>query len=209
VPETGDRDGHHVGGRRAVVGDRRPGLRVVPDGPDERAARAAHIHSGRLSTTGVDGRQAHVVPAHGQPVGRRQRPFVHVQRESVHCQRVDAVQTGGDAVLMSTAAPHFAAHARTQAHARSTLTYTRASKQAQKNSNNIIVITIIVTQDALALMPLTTAPDSCRIIHYYIRASKSVEPLTDSPTKVIIVMSYNYLNILPANGMFRLTNLVL
>lgn len=159
VPETGDRHGHHVGGRRAVVGDRRPGLRVVPDGPDERAARGAHIHSGRLSATGVDGRQAHVVPAHGQPVGRRQRPFVHVQRESVHCQRVDAVQTGGDAVLMSTAAaPHLTAHARTQAHARTTLTYTRASKQAQKNSNNIIIITTIIVALRLARV---VATDHC------------------------------------------------
>jgi len=115
VPETRDRHGHHVGGRRAVVGDRRAGLRVVPDGPDERAARGAHIHSGRLSATGVDGRQAHVVSALGQPIGRRQRPFVHVQRDAVHCQRVDAVQTGGDAVLMSIAAPHrtLTAHART------------------------------------------------------------------------------------------------
>lgn len=31
VSETGDRYGHHVGGRRAVVGNRRAGLRVVPD----------------------------------------------------------------------------------------------------------------------------------------------------------------------------------
>jgi len=130
VPETGDRHGHHVGGRRAVVGDRRAGLRVVPDGPDERAARGAHIHSGRLSATGVDGRQAHVVPAHGQPVGRRQRPFVHVQRESVHRQRVDAVQTGGDAVLRC-GPPHRtspAAHARTQS-TRTHRTDAHASKQ--------------------------------------------------------------------------------
>lgn len=121
VSEIGDRHGHHVGGGRAVVGDRRAGLRVVPDGSDERAARGAHIHSGRLSATGVDGRQAHVVPAHGQPVGRRQRPFVHVQRDAVHRQRVDAVQTGGDAVLMS----HLTAHARTQnirTHARTAST---------------------------------------------------------------------------------------
>lgn len=136
VSETGDRHGHYVGGRRAVVGNRRAGLRVVPDGPDERSARGAHIHSGRLSATGVDGRQAHVVPAHGQPVGRRQRPFVHVQRDAVHCQRVDAVQTGGDAVLMSTVAPHFIAHARTQS-TRTHRKHVHASKQtAQKNSNS-------------------------------------------------------------------------
>lgn len=125
MPETRDRHGHHVGGGRAVVGDRRTGLRVVPDGPDERPARGAHIHSGRLSATGVDGRQADVVPAHRQPVGRRQRPVVHVQRDAVHRQRVDAVQAGGDAVLMMSAAAH-----RTRTHSRTahaSTTYTRAS----------------------------------------------------------------------------------
>lgn len=99
VPEAGDRDGHHVGGGRAVVDDRRPGLRVVPDGPDERAAGRADIHRGRVPAAGVDGRQAHVVSAVGQPVGRRQRQVVHVQRDAVHRQRVHAVQTGRDAVL--------------------------------------------------------------------------------------------------------------
>lgn len=126
VPETRDRHGHHVGGGRAVVGDRRTGLRVVPDGPDERPARGAHIHSGRLSATGVDGRPAHVVPAHRQPVGRRQRPVVHVQRDAVHRQRVDAVQTGGDAVLMMPTAAHALTHTHSRtAHA--STTYTRAS----------------------------------------------------------------------------------
>lgn len=78
VLETGDRDGHHVGGGRTVVGDRRTGLRVVPDGPDEHVAGRTHIHSGRLSAAGVDGGEAHVVSAVGQPVGRRQRQIVHV-----------------------------------------------------------------------------------------------------------------------------------
>lgn len=106
VPETGDRHGHHVGGGRAVVGDRRAGLRVVPDGRDEHAARGAHIHRGRLSASSVDGREAHVVPAVGQPVGRRQRPVVHVQRDAVHRQRVHAVQTGGHPVLMTRPCGH-------------------------------------------------------------------------------------------------------
>lgn len=100
VPETGDRHGHHVGGGRAVVDDRRTGLHVVHDGPDKHAARGADIHRGRLPAAGVDGREAHVpVPAVGQPIGRRQRQVVHVQRDAVHRQRVDAHQTGGDAVL--------------------------------------------------------------------------------------------------------------
>lgn len=84
LPEAGDRHGHHVGGGRAVVGDRRTGLRMVHDRPDEHDAGCAHIHSGRLPATGVDGGEAHVVPAIGQPVGRRQRQVVHVQRDAVH-----------------------------------------------------------------------------------------------------------------------------
>lgn len=140
VPETRDRHGHHVGGGRAVVGDRRTGLRVVPDGPDERPARGAHIHSGRLSATGVDGRQAHVVPAHRQPVGRRQRPVVHVQRDAVHRQRVDAVQTGGDAVLKTRRPPHTThthalTHSTTQAppHTRAGTTTTSTSTDVVTN----------------------------------------------------------------------------
>lgn len=99
LPEAGDRDGHHVGGGRAVVGDRRTGLRVVPDGPDERAAGRADIRGGRLPAAGVDGGEARMVPAVGQPVGRRQRQVVHVERDAVHGERVHAVQTGGDVVL--------------------------------------------------------------------------------------------------------------
>lgn len=103
VPETGDRHGHHVGSGRAVVDDRRTGLHVVHDGPDKHVARGADIHRGRLPAAGVDGREAHVpVPAFGQPVGRRQRQVVHVQRDAVHRQRYDADQTGGDAVLRLT-----------------------------------------------------------------------------------------------------------
>lgn len=83
--ETGDRNGHHVGSGRVVVGDRRTGLRVVSDGPDEHVARSAHIHSGRLSAASLDGCEAHVVSAVGQSVGRRQRQIVHVQRDAVHC----------------------------------------------------------------------------------------------------------------------------
>lgn len=63
VLETCDRHGHHVGGGRTVVGDRRTGLRVVPDGLDEHAAGRAHIHSGRLPAAGVDGGETHVVSA--------------------------------------------------------------------------------------------------------------------------------------------------
>lgn len=71
--ETRDRDGYHVGGGRAVVGDRRPGLRVVRDGPDERAAGRTDIHSGRVPAAGVDGGAEDVVPEVGHPVGRWQR----------------------------------------------------------------------------------------------------------------------------------------
>lgn len=175
MPETGDRHGHHVGGRRAVVGDRRARLRVVPDGPDERAPRGAHIHSGRLPAAGVDGRQAHVVPAHGQPVGRRQRPFVHVQRDAVHRQRVDAVQTGGDAVLMRRpprrATPHRtpAAHALTQStHTHAPQAHVHAGKRTQARTNSInniittIIITTITTTTAVVVVVVVVTRRRCR-----------------------------------------------
>lgn len=117
--------------------------------------------------------------------------------------------------MSTAAAPHFTAHARTQAQARTALTYTRASNQAQKNSNNIIIIIIIVTRRRARVV----ATDHCaRLLSYNaamlytsIEVCVATDGLADhmSAYDVIIVMSYNYLKILPANGMFRLTNLVL
>lgn len=62
VPQAGSGDGSDVGSRCRVLGRRRPRLPLVPHRPNQRTSRCSHLRSGRVSTAGMGGGQAAVVP---------------------------------------------------------------------------------------------------------------------------------------------------
>lgn len=60
--EIGYRYGNNVDRRRAIVGSRRTGLRMVSDGFGQLYARRIYIHRSRLPTAGMERGQTYVVP---------------------------------------------------------------------------------------------------------------------------------------------------